>query len=328
MRKMKKILAGLIAMVVLLCSVAVSLGDEGVPEEEMKQETKIVVPAELEIETGEKKEAPAEKEEPVKEEQQKAEDEPNANVETDKKEDAPALGQENPGEESQKVEDEPEADTEAEKEDAPVADQEDTVKEPQQDIEATPVPEPEPENEEEALTETVTVVFVSPSGETVETLEKGTPVAEPEVQPALKGHVFLCWFNEEAEEEHRFNEPVNESITLTARFEALAEDVPKEGETAGEGLEESETDGEEMTDEEAPQIPEASIELFFEGDKIYLGDRVTFVVSVEGDVAIQWQYSQDGGETWENVGGETGREMSIVISEENAAYLWRVEITY
>ena len=66
--------------------------------------------------------------------------------------------------------------------------------------------------------------------------------------------------------------------------------------------------------------------------KARIGSSFTFTANVKdalGEISYQWQYSDDGGETWKNftdAGGRTAR-MPLEITSENAAYRYRCKVT-
>ena len=61
-----------------------------------------------------------------------------------------------------------------------------------------------------------------------------------------------------------------------------------------------------------------------------IGAVAHFTASIEGldgyEYSMQWQRSTDG-ENWQDVDGETETQMRQVITEENMADLWRINIT-
>ena len=61
---------------------------------------------------------------------------------------------------------------------------------------------------------------------------------------------------------------------------------------------------------------------------IYIGDEVRFEARVEGytvPYTLQWQYSEDGLE-WKDIAGETKDFLLVEVTEENAAWQWRVAV--
>ena len=71
---------------------------------------------------------------------------------------------------------------------------------------------------------------------------------------------------------------------------------------------------------------EVEIYLVADGD-IYIGDTVKLVAEVEGYTlayTLQWQYND--GSDWKDVEGETDDELEIEVTEENAAWAWRIAV--
>lgn len=80
--------------------------------------------------------------------------------------------------------------------------------------------------------------------------------------------------------------------------------------------------------EEPTIVPTVAIRCITTGD-IYYGDEVAFEAIVDGDVEVsyRWQYSTDD-QNWYDVSGGNDRILKIVLTEENAAYYWRVEVDF
>ncbi len=168
---------------------------------------------------------------------------------------------------------------------------------------------------EESLEIIVTPEFEAPAEEP----EEVTPSEEPEeVTPA-----------EEPEEVTPSDEP--EEVTPSDEPEELPEGElivaapPEMNADAQDG----ETEG-SAGDTLAPEL-KVSIEALYESETPALGDTVTFVsaVAVEngqiesGSLSYQWQYKSGGGE-WTDLPGETGDTLSVVLSEDNAGYVYRL----
>ena len=73
---------------------------------------------------------------------------------------------------------------------------------------------------------------------------------------------------------------------------------------------------------------DVSIKLVSKSNPLFWGDEVTLVAQTEETCRFQWQCSRDGGMTWEDAVGETGQEMTIVLSKANANNTWRVEASF
>ena len=184
--------------------------------------------------------------------------------------------------------------------------------------EVTPSDEPEevtPSDEPEEVTPSEEPEEVTPSEEP----EEVTPSEEPEeVTPA-----------DEPEEVTPSDEP--EEVTPSDEPEELPEGElivaapPEMNADAQDG----ETEG-SAGDTLAPEL-KVSIEALYESETPALGDTVTFVsaVAVEngqiesGSLSYQWQYKSGGGE-WTDLPGETGDTLSVVLSEDNAGYVYRL----
>lgn len=85
-----------------------------------------------------------------------------------------------------------------------------------------------------------------------------------------------------------------------------------------------------VEDEPIETVPGAEgtveIRLVADGD-IYLGDTVKLVATVEGYTVaytLQWQYND--GSDWRDIAGETGDTLEIEVTEENAAWEWRIAV--
>ena len=115
-------------------------------------------------------------------------------------------------------------------------------------------------------------------------------------------------------------------IDLEELKEAFEEKNEKMTEKEGtvEVLEEINTDDiKEETKEH-----DVSIKLVSQSSPVFLGDEVTLVAQTEVICQFQWQCSRDGGMTWEDAAGETGQEMTIILSKANANNIWRVEASF
>ena len=88
---------------------------------------------------------------------------------------------------------------------------------------------------------------------------------------------------------------------------------------------------EEETEEviELPEDAKVSFTITWEGAAA-LGETAIFTADIEGlddyEYTMQWQSSADG-ENWQDADGETGMQMRQVITEENMAYYWRINVT-
>ena len=197
--------------------------------------------------------------------------------------------------------------------------------------EVTPAEEPEevtPSDEPEEVTPSDEPEEVTPADEP----EEVTPAEEPEeVTPAEEPEEVTP--SEEPEEVTPSDEPEEE--TPSEEPEELPEELP-EGEliiAAPPEMNADAQDGETEGSAEDIPVPElkVSIEALYESETPALGDTVTFVsaVAVEngqiesGSLSYQWQYKSGGGE-WTDLPGETGDTLSVVLSEDNAGYVYRL----
>jgi len=116
---------------------------------------------------------------------------------------------------------------------------------------------------------------------------------------------------------------------------APAEETKEDPETAPEKNDQPEG---EMTDEpaeeekmpfELPEDRSSSFEVLWDVENPNYGDVAHFVATVEGyeglNYLIQWQVSQDD-VNWEDIEGENGLTMDVVVTRENAEYYWRLVI--
>ncbi|MEG2188186.1 MAG: hypothetical protein RR085_12755, partial [Clostridia bacterium] len=66
--------------------------------------------------------------------------------------------------------------------------------------------------------------------------------------------------------------------------------------------------------------------------KIHLGDSVTMEALLSGyesiPYTIVWQYSDNGGKSWNNAAGtNNGTTYTLTVSQENASWCWHVALT-
>ena len=108
--------------------------------------------------------------------------------------------------------------------------------------------------------------------------------------------------------------------------------LPKDEETAENETETSEEAEDSTGEPEEIPFPEdagVSFVITWEGEA-KIGGTAVFTASIEGldeyEYSMQWQQCTDG-ENWLDVADETGIQMRQVITEENMAYLWRINIT-
>ena len=88
----------------------------------------------------------------------------------------------------------------------------------------------------------------------------------------------------------------------------------------------------ETPDTEAPVVRSITVTSSIAGlTEVREGTVVTLTASLvgfEGDnVALQWQYTPDGGATILDAEGASGAEISYSINPDNAGYLWRLKVT-
>lgn len=129
-----------------------------------------------------------------------------------------------------------------------------------------------------------------------------------------------------------------EVMVCDAQTEEITSEEIVDIETFDETVEEAEFEG-EIVVEEQQFVPQAEEEQRFEGnvsicascaDTVKCGDTVTLYAVLEGydgiDYHIQWQVSDDNS-NWHDISGANGEQYSIVVSEENCANYYRIEVT-
>ena len=66
----------------------------------------------------------------------------------------------------------------------------------------------------------------------------------------------------------------------------------------------------------------------WEGEELHFGDTAHFYVTAEGDQGIDyyivWQWSTDN-ENWNTVENENGKELDLIVTEENYLWYWRIK---
>lgn len=120
--------------------------------------------------------------------------------------------------------------------------------------------------------------------------------------------------------------------------EKPAEETPETVENAeGNGSEEAKTDSGSETEntpqneENASAFPEdfqLHFEAYCDDEELNFGDVMHFVVTATGDEGIDyeliWQWSEDN-ENWNTVEGENGKQLDLLVTEENYLYYWRIK---
>ena len=120
--------------------------------------------------------------------------------------------------------------------------------------------------------------------------------------------------------------------------EKPAEETPETVENTEEkGTEESKTDSglesenTPQNEENAPDFPEdfqLHFEAYCDDGELNFGDVMHFVVTATGDEGIDyelvWQWSEDN-ENWNTVEGENGKQLDLLVTEENYLYYWRIK---
>ena len=98
-----------------------------------------------------------------------------------------------------------------------------------------------------------------------------------------------------------------------------------------ENTEETDKD-EEKSEEDADAMQEerwSEFKILWDVENPGIGDVAHFVATLHGydelDYTLQWQFSRDG-ETWEDVPDETEMTMDVIVTEENAAFYWRLMV--
>ena len=121
--------------------------------------------------------------------------------------------------------------------------------------------------------------------------------------------------------------PVSEEFRLNAATEEAEETA--ETEDAGDPEEAIGENTEDKKEIPFPENAEVSFVITWE-DQAALGCAAIFTADIRGldeyTYSMQWQWSEDG-ENWQDVDGETEIQMRQVITEENMAYFWRINIT-
>lgn len=172
----------------------------------------------------------------------------------------------------------------------------------------TATPAPEAETVVDPTAEPTAEVTVAPTVEvtseptveaTVEVTAEPTveatvePTVEPTVQPTVEATV----------------EP-----TVQPTEEPVVEDMPV-------------VEDEPLDPTPLPAV-EGTVEVYLVADgDIYFGDTVKLVAKVEGYTmayTLQWQYND--GSDWQDIADETGDTLEIEVTEENAAWEWRIAV--
>lgn len=118
--------------------------------------------------------------------------------------------------------------------------------------------------------------------------------------------------------------------------ETIPVEEPKEDSTTNPKQDEQQEDEstvelaeEEKTPLELPEDRSSSFEVLWDVENPNYGDVAHFVATVKGydglNYVIQWQVSQDD-VNWEDIEGENGLTMDVVVTRENADYYWRLVI--
>ena len=143
-----------------------------------------------------------------------------------------------------------------------------------------------------------------------------------------------------SEQENIAQEETNQEIsTLEMEVVEVSEELPEADVTENEKIIEKEgtedifdeitiNDVVNVPAEEELQNSDVSVEIVLHDKKVFIGDEVTLIAQTDGVCQFQWQCSLNGGETWENIAGETGKELKVLISESNADAIWRVEVSF
>lgn len=103
-------------------------------------------------------------------------------------------------------------------------------------------------------------------------------------------------------------------------------------EPASEPAEEQEpTDGRsEMADEPLPNFTARVKSNLDELDYVGVGTEMvlTLVVEGNGDYAytVQWQMSTDMGKNWQDIAGETGNQLRVILGQEHNGVYWRAVV--
>lgn len=192
-------------------------------------------------------------------------------------------------------------------------------------------------------------------------LQEGFAISEPDLVPKLAGHVFVGWYDVNAEmneiELFVFEGRIVSDVTLKAVFAAAPADVapetgngptdvnpPLAGEDEGtpadarvegpEGLDILLIDDLAIEENPAPEptdgfsvancniiITSSHSQQIADGDIIYLWAEL---IGFEGvDITLQWQYSTGDG-IWIDAEGANGTEHSFIATQASVNYGWRL----
>jgi len=176
------------------------------------------------------------------------------------------------------------------------------------------------------------VLFITPSGHILLSYHAaaGTAVADPQLAPALKDHIFSHWYQvgSNPNSSFEFGALLEEDLTLAAFFKQAAKPEPA-CEEPSEPEEEAETgleDG-DFGDEEG--LPPIQVEITSNtGDTVSLGDKVTLTAYVtscpEGETFSVWRYNAGNG--WV-VAATNTQTHSFMVDENNCLLKWEFRIT-
>ena len=130
--------------------------------------------------------------------------------------------------------------------------------------------------------------------------------------------------NTEENPEESEEKPVEETPETVENTEENGTEEPK----TDSG---SETENAPQNEETASEFPEdfqLHFEAYCDDDELNFGDVMHFVVTATGDEGIDyeliWQWSEDN-ENWNTVEGENGKQLDLLVTEENYLYYWRIK---
>lgn len=143
---------------------------------------------------------------------------------------------------------------------------------------------------------------------------EATPTVEPEVEPTEEPAA-------EPTEEVGEEPAVTEEPAVEPTEEVVEEPVATE-EPAAEPTEE--------VVEEEPEITLTVTSNLAGRKAVLIGTEMVLTLTVDGaegiDYSVQWQSSDDGGSTWENVSGATEHQLKVILTKEHTGLLWRASI--
>lgn len=183
------------------------------------------------------------------------------------------------------------------------------------------------ETDEESAAETEEeTVEITRAWISAETAEDGTVILTANADPEMTG--INIWETRRAEEEEDAWQRIAYGDTVTVQPEEAGSSLYRF--TMQNGfVSEAYALAAPAETFARPENVEVSFHIGWE-DEARLGGTARFTADVSGlegyEYSMQWQWSEDS-ENWHDVEGETGDQMLQVITEENSAYFWRINVT-